>query len=482
MEQSFKQAIRDNNVRLEGIAEVVDCFHTLAFNLERLNSECIDLKRRCDEKDMHIRTIQSELSFLKRDASPDANAKRFVELEAKYGALNDERAELYKAASVNTMKLLELSEHLKQRDLRIVELNDRERASLKEKEKLMMKIDDLDALLREKNFTIQILQDELTALQLELIRMDEETKDRPEDLNGRLLRRVSIGGVPIGTAVGVCEPVQLQDEESEYSITEVPVVGSRTIPYKCAAACATLNIMILSTGKDTFPVDQKWTFQCKSNVQEILVNEKICLLRRQDGVITILNTTTGQVRGQLTSPDVADFKDICFDDNGDEGHVWTLSPGALKYWHCDRSICLRTVVVDPKVLCMASSGGTVYIGTEDGRVYSFDNQEGLKVFYTARSKCRSIAVLRNSNGLLLVAFSNTAVLFQSGKPVQTFEGEDISFAGFHQDDDVYICSNSLVTFYRLSGFKQEQTLQLPSKIVAFGRNLIVCQTGVYKVI
>lgn len=95
------------------------------------------------------------------------------ELEAKLKELKDERAELYRQQGIQATHLLSLNDQLRQKDT-VLTQQTTEISSLKQaKEQREDELTRMKEYLREKEDGMKIIGDELVALQLELLRLDQ---------------------------------------------------------------------------------------------------------------------------------------------------------------------------------------------------------------------------------------------------------------------------------------------------------------------
>ncbi|KAJ3286351.1 hypothetical protein HDU79_006559 [Rhizoclosmatium sp. JEL0117] len=113
---------------------------------------------------------QAELS-----GSPDAQ-RRYAEMEAKLAALKDEQRDMYKAQSQNAQRLLEYVETMKAHELAKKMMTDENAKLSAANSTLNVRLRDAFDLLKEKDGVIQILKDEMAALQLELVQREEQWK------------------------------------------------------------------------------------------------------------------------------------------------------------------------------------------------------------------------------------------------------------------------------------------------------------------
>ncbi|CEG65457.1 hypothetical protein RMATCC62417_02245 [Rhizopus microsporus] len=149
-------------------------FHELILANNQLLQQAIENKKK-DKK--RKEELISEGSF-----------QNVAELDRRIRELSEERAEMYKTQSENAQRLIHLSEQLRIKE-------DKEKRQTKELIQLSDQVKKLSAKcelhvyqLKEKDVTIQILQDELTALQLEITTTEEKNKNLSIE-NKQLLQR-----------------------------------------------------------------------------------------------------------------------------------------------------------------------------------------------------------------------------------------------------------------------------------------------------
>ncbi|KAL1934483.1 hypothetical protein VTP01DRAFT_6665 [Rhizomucor pusillus] len=169
-------------------------FHEIILATQHWLHAAIDLEKRSSELEAIAKSLEFQNETLTRNAeyaqahgSPK-NQQRVAELERRLQKLNEERAEMYKTQSENAQRLLQMNEQKqqiekkeKQSSEEIARLND-------QVARLTSKCELQTMQLKEKDVTIQILQDELAALQLEIITTEERSK-KLEKENDQLLKR-----------------------------------------------------------------------------------------------------------------------------------------------------------------------------------------------------------------------------------------------------------------------------------------------------
>ncbi|KAJ1654947.1 hypothetical protein IWQ61_005214 [Dispira simplex] len=135
----------------------------------------------------------NNVSKLRETANTDIQGfmdtqQRMADLEWKITTLKDERSEFYKTQSQNAQKLLDLTNELRKREEQWRTLQAEHKHSLAEFTKAQKTLEDYVHLVKEKDGIIQILQDEMTALQLELVTKEEKLK-KVEFENSQLVER-----------------------------------------------------------------------------------------------------------------------------------------------------------------------------------------------------------------------------------------------------------------------------------------------------
>lgn len=505
---SIDNKLAERDKRVEQLCQVVACFSELSCGTERLLDECAELKERCKQVELEAEGARSELQYMRRSSltsllpspigSPSNEVKKIAELEAKHTALKDERSELYKAQSQNTLKLLELTDQIKQRESRIVALNEEVAKEKQERVVYDRKLEDYENLVKEKNLTIQILQDELTALQLELIKMDEQqSKDVPGTIQ---LRRVSVGGKSSSLPSTVHAP-SMEDERFEIVSSTKSIINlpdSFVAHNKLASPDLQDNLSTGDSLDSTFALaagnvilvlegSNKWTIKVNSKVVKVslklLEGKKIVLAGRRDGIVSMISSESHRIRGQLVSPDTADLMDMKVTEDGE--HIWTLSSNSLKYWHCDRSICLRTIPLSSaRCFCFNGDESAAYIAIKTG-ISRFNVASGeLREIYQANAQCVSLSSAGGKfRDIFLATFPDRVMLFQRDNPIQTFPSHiNITTSGFYHDTHIFVLADKRLSFYGLSGFESERCLEFPEPIVQFLSDMqtILCQKTIFQ--
>ncbi|KAI8981030.1 WD40-repeat-containing domain protein [Pilobolus umbonatus] len=141
------------------------------------------------QKETVIRNeLQKEIQQKKENEVYSGNQERVLELDRRIKELNEERIEMYKTQSENAQRLVNLNEQLRakeEKEIQQSQLNIRlqqEASVLKKKHELQIE------QLREKDKVILTLQDELSALHLEMLTTEERNKKLKTE-NDQLIQR-----------------------------------------------------------------------------------------------------------------------------------------------------------------------------------------------------------------------------------------------------------------------------------------------------
>ncbi|KAI8331108.1 WD40-repeat-containing domain protein [Blakeslea trispora] len=170
---SFRDVLLE---RIQTRNKVEGQFHEIIITNNRLLQRTIELEKR--------NTI---LEQNKNEQGPSGN-QNLVELDRKIRELNEERAEMYKTQSENAQRLVNMNEQLRSRDEKDKKQTEQIQDLTRSVQALSKKCDLQVQQLREKDVAIQILQDELAALQLEIHTTEEKNKKLVAE-NAQLVER-----------------------------------------------------------------------------------------------------------------------------------------------------------------------------------------------------------------------------------------------------------------------------------------------------
>ncbi|KAF7732172.1 hypothetical protein EC973_006427, partial [Apophysomyces ossiformis] len=174
--------------RLSSRSQRESVFHETITANQRLLHQVVELQKRNDHLENLLRAQQSTAGDDKAHGHGSPQNHRIAELDNRIRELIEERADMYKTQSENAQRLVNMNEQLRLKE----ETDKQQKADIQRLEeninKLSSKCDLQVQQLREKDVTIQILQDELAALQLEIVTTEERSK-KLEGENAQLLQR-----------------------------------------------------------------------------------------------------------------------------------------------------------------------------------------------------------------------------------------------------------------------------------------------------
>ncbi|KAJ2397770.1 hypothetical protein GGI05_000474, partial [Coemansia sp. RSA 2603] len=120
--------------------------------------------------------------------------QRIADLEREVEALKEERTALYRTQGTNAQRLLDLSDRMRETDEQMRQQELEIDGSHEALRRANSKLNDMQASLKEKDGTIQILQDEMSALQLEIVQIEErcgKLQSENDDLVKRWLKKMN---------------------------------------------------------------------------------------------------------------------------------------------------------------------------------------------------------------------------------------------------------------------------------------------------
>lgn len=149
--------------------------------------EMDSLKENQTTLEVALQVASVELADFKSGGGLDR--RKHAELQAKVDQLKEEQAQLYRQQNLHIQKLLEVSDQAKQKEAATVAIQSELEQAHQQHAVLQETIEGLNEVIEEKNFNLQLMQDELTALQLELLKTDDNIA-RLEEENSSLVARL----------------------------------------------------------------------------------------------------------------------------------------------------------------------------------------------------------------------------------------------------------------------------------------------------
>ncbi|CAO3650799.1 unnamed protein product [Mucor fragilis] len=166
--------------RLQARDKAANNFHDIIVTNNRLLQQTIELQK----KNKAIETAHNDGP----NTETAGSTQRVAELDRRIRELNEERADMYKTQSENAQRLVNLNEQLRTREEKDLKQTEEIKQLSDSVKKLSTRCDLQTQQLREKDVTIQILQDELAALQLEMVTTEEKINILRKE-NEQLLER-----------------------------------------------------------------------------------------------------------------------------------------------------------------------------------------------------------------------------------------------------------------------------------------------------
>ncbi|KAG0222746.1 hypothetical protein BGX31_008900 [Mortierella sp. GBA43] len=356
-----------------------------------------------------------------RDQGSPVNQKRSAELEAQIANLKDERAELYKTQGTNAQRLLDLNDILRIKDETLASNKEEIRKLTEANHGLAHRNQELDQQMNEKNYAIQVLQDELTTLQLEMGKLDERQRDLERE-NAQLLQRwlkkmneeadrmnaqnvflenekqevvnsqvQSPPSTRSGRSMGPESPTQTNWRAGSAIFSIVPQIASR----KITAHESEVNTVALSNGGSLFATgsnDKKikiWDIKtgglkatlsgCLQAVMCVSFNasDELLLGASNDNAARLWHLGTGRPRHTLTGH-IGKVYSARF--NPDSSKVVSGSHDrTIKVWDLQKGYCIRTMFTFASVndVCLLDfDGSTIASGHLDNNLRFWDARSG----------------------------------------------------------------------------------------------------------
>ncbi|KAH8556735.1 autophagy protein 16 [Umbelopsis sp. PMI_123] len=186
-EQLLLQRLEERNSREHAYTTFVHSNKQLYDSLKSLRNQVAELQTAKEHLTSRNSLLEEERNSLSQHGSPDMQ-QRTLQLKEEVQRLKAEQTEMYKIQGQNAQRLVDMNDKL-----RAYEESDKEsKAKQEEMEaniiRTVAKLEQQTHLLKEKDVAIQVLQDELSTLQLEFSTTEEKNK-RLEKENADLVQR-----------------------------------------------------------------------------------------------------------------------------------------------------------------------------------------------------------------------------------------------------------------------------------------------------
>ena len=364
--------------------------------------------------------------------------KEFQELEEKYNQLKEEVTELYKSQSQNTQKLLFSNEHIRTLESHVADRDKEIKRISKEFEAFKLSKLAQEKLLEEKDVTIQVLQDELTALQLELLKVEERyniLECENKTLVDRWLEKMN----QEAAALNLVNEEEIGEKSPELLVQPSICKLPKSVSIKTKAHKTELNMikisrdssLIASASSDkkiglldaeSFSVTTKLSGSVKGLLcLDISSNLEMLAAGSLDYSLLVWNLFNRRVKHTLTGHS-GKVSSCVF--NIDSTRLFSSSHDrTFKIWDIDRGYCLKTmfsVSICNDLVIGNSTGQTLFSGHLDNGIRLWDQRSGsaIKEITDIHSgQVTSLDVSFDSHEILSCSRDNTIKLLD----MRTFE-------------------------------------------------------------
>lgn len=358
-------------------------------------------------QDQVIRNLQEQITTIKNSpalgypgaAGSGDSSKKYSDLLAKYEALKEEQGQLYRTQNQNVQRLLELSEQVKARESVKESLEASLQSVVEEKEQLRQVIEELHGLVGEKDLGLRVMQDELTALQLELLKTDErieKLEGENKELVGRWMQKVS------ETADLLNDQLSLSRSRSESApqsasaalrkcpsmmVTSFAVAGKKELintmvlakVQNTVAICTTYPSIGLHSLSDGTKTSHLWGGP-KTGISSGAFNETGDLFAGTtisgsagSSSIYVWHVPSEKIRAQLDGHDGMVTGAAFL--HGDDTKLATVGQDrTVKIWDLPRGFCLRTFEIPAEGTSIVALKSSLASGHRDGSVGFWDER------------------------------------------------------------------------------------------------------------
>ncbi|KAI8055850.1 WD40-repeat-containing domain protein [Syncephalis plumigaleata] len=428
--------------------ELCKAYHSLNAHLTQYMIRNVELEQVLTSLTHEHQQLQSSSSV--------ATAEQCQLLEKELARMREEAEQLRQLHNETQKRLIEQHEQLKearvkesQAQTEIAQLNDELKVQIS-------RVDMQREQLREKDITVQVLQDELSTAQLELYKMDERTKSLEQEnkqLLDRWLKKMNQEADDMNAVILVDQPpkIQVSNVNVVEDLTKSPTLRERaltSIPPTMLSntisahkeqihdmAVSEDGAWLVTGGGDNLV--KLWNARkgsllrtltgCTRDVMCVSFNMagSMVLAGSNDNIIHLWEPETGRQLASLTGH-VGKVYSAVFNSYGTQ----VVSGGhdrAIKIWDLSKGYCNQTIF-------SPSSCNSVVQGDYDGTVLVSGHVDSVIRFWDSRTgKCfkelaqlhtgqiTSVTVARDGHQLLTVARDNNIIITDTRtfKPVCT---------------------------------------------------------------
>ncbi|KAJ2365759.1 hypothetical protein IW150_006129, partial [Coemansia sp. RSA 2607] len=371
--------------------------------------------------------------------------QRIADLEREVEALKEERTALYRTQGTNAQRLLDLSDRMRETDEQMRQQELEIDGSHEALRRANSKLNDMQASLKEKDGTIQILQDEMSALQLEIVQIEErcgKLQSENNDLVKRWLKKMNEEAQKVNDVTHELELIRrkssalsprmgtavFEDDQffglSPMSARNGGSVAPHSAVGKIDARMEELHSIALSRNGELLAVgghsttvkvfdaatgDSVYSLTgCLKGVNhvEISADGTMLLAASSDNTARIWKLDTGRhwksLTGHIGSVVTAKF-------STDAARVFTYSQDrTVKVWDTQRGLCIKTLFTVSSchdIDVLDSAGARIVTAHMDNSIRVWDSSSGKKLREAAIHKEQVMSVCANRSGTRILTNS-----------------------------------------------------------------------------
>ncbi|KAJ2752760.1 hypothetical protein GGI19_003608 [Coemansia pectinata] len=440
--------LEHREARVATMARVIQSYNQLAGKVGDYASHSREIEARSREmQGEHERLLENyERSGMSSGGSGGVRGnslaqQRIAELEREVEGLKEERTVLYRTQGTNAQRLLDLSDKMRETDSRLrqqeLEISDSHEAL----RRMTTKLGDVQGALKEKDGTIQIIQDEMNAMHLEINQLEkrnDELQAENDDLVKRwlkkmneevekvndvtheleLIKRKSAALSPrMGAAVfeddhffgaALSAPGHIRGGGSVVPRGAVGKIDARMEELHSIALSRDGQLLAVGGQSNAVKVFDAETGECiytltgclkGINHVEISSDGSLVLAASSDHTARIWRLDTGRqwksLTGHIGGVVTAKF-------NRDASRVFTYSQDrTVKVWDTQRGLCLKTLFTVSgchDIDLLDSDGARIVTAHLDNSIRIWDTQTGRRLAEAAVHKEQVMSVWATRNG------------------------------------------------------------------------------------
>ncbi|GAB5591196.1 hypothetical protein Unana1_06096 [Umbelopsis nana] len=393
-EQALLQSFEERDSREHAFTAMVQSSNHLLEYIQSLKKQVTELQTANDRLGSRNTVLEEERNTLSQHGSPDMQQKA-LQLKEELQRLKNEQTEMYKIQGQNAQRLVDMNDKLrayeeseKQSKLKIENMG----AEIK---RSTIQLEQQKQLLKEKDVAIQILQDELSTLQLEFTTTEEKNKQLVKE-NGELvqrwLKKMNEEAEKMNEATMFYERLKtIQDVPLRISMVSLPTEPAQiqTAPdgeihcIKCSPAGnlyavggSDKKVRVYNVRQGTLSQTLSGSLQTLTSV-DFNESEELLLGSSMDNSTRIWDLTSGRIRHTLTGH----IGKVCSAEfTSDSNRVVSGSHDrTLKLWDLHKGYCTRTIFTFSSCndVCLVDrEGSTIVSGHLDNNVRLWDTRTG----------------------------------------------------------------------------------------------------------